>query len=153
MVWHPPPPHTHCWEAGEGSAQVKPCPVTHILLHVASDLSRLLPLQYARLVEIVGMHDLAIGVTLGAHQSIGFKGILLFGTKAQKEKYLPKLATGEATQEDQGLRLPWACRGRRGQGERAAGTWFPIRPSAEGVPSSHRGDHSCLLSNRALQWI
>lgn len=51
--------------------------------------------QYARLVEIVGMHDLAIGVTLGAHQSIGFKGILLFGTKAQKEKYLPKLATGE----------------------------------------------------------
>nr|XP_045231402.1 very long-chain specific acyl-CoA dehydrogenase, mitochondrial isoform X2 [Macaca fascicularis] len=51
--------------------------------------------QYARLVEIVGMHDLAVGITLGAHQSIGFKGILLFGTKAQKEKYLPKLASGE----------------------------------------------------------
>lgn len=50
--------------------------------------------QYARLVEIVGMHDLAVGITLGAHQSIGFKGILLFGTKAQKEKYLPKLASG-----------------------------------------------------------
>ncbi|KAG7484919.1 hypothetical protein MATL_G00054970 [Megalops atlanticus] len=51
--------------------------------------------QYARLVEIVGMHDLGVGITLGAHQSIGFKGILLFGNKAQKEKYLPKLATGE----------------------------------------------------------
>ncbi|XP_041926460.1 very long-chain specific acyl-CoA dehydrogenase, mitochondrial isoform X1 [Alosa sapidissima] len=51
--------------------------------------------QYARLVEIVGMHDLGVGITLGAHQSIGFKGILLFGTPAQKEKYLPKLATGE----------------------------------------------------------
>uniref|UniRef100_W5NAS7 Very long-chain specific acyl-CoA dehydrogenase, mitochondrial n=1 Tax=Lepisosteus oculatus TaxID=7918 RepID=W5NAS7_LEPOC len=51
--------------------------------------------QYARLVEIVGMHDLGVGITLGAHQSIGFKGILLFGTKEQKEKYLPKLATGE----------------------------------------------------------
>ncbi|XP_069338071.1 very long-chain specific acyl-CoA dehydrogenase, mitochondrial isoform X1 [Eulemur rufifrons] len=51
--------------------------------------------QYTRLVEIVGMHDLAVGITLGAHQSIGFKGILLFGTKAQKEKYLPKLASGE----------------------------------------------------------
>ncbi|EQB77181.1 very long-chain specific acyl-CoA dehydrogenase, mitochondrial isoform 1 [Camelus ferus] len=51
--------------------------------------------QYARLVEIVGMHDLGVGIVLGAHQSIGFKGILLFGTKAQKEKYLPKLATGE----------------------------------------------------------
>lgn len=56
----------------------------------------LFPLQYARLVEIVGMHDLGVGIILGAHQSIGFKGILLFGTKAQKEKYLPKLATGEA---------------------------------------------------------
>uniref|UniRef100_A0A3B4ZCN1 Very long-chain specific acyl-CoA dehydrogenase, mitochondrial n=1 Tax=Stegastes partitus TaxID=144197 RepID=A0A3B4ZCN1_9TELE len=51
--------------------------------------------QYARLVEIVGSHDLGVGITLGAHQSIGFKGILLFGNPAQKAKYLPKLATGE----------------------------------------------------------
>ncbi|KAL4659919.1 very long-chain specific acyl-CoA dehydrogenase, mitochondrial [Arapaima gigas] len=51
--------------------------------------------QYARLVEIVGVHDLGVGITLGAHQSIGFKGILLFGNQAQKEKYLPKLASGE----------------------------------------------------------
>jgi very long chain acyl-CoA dehydrogenase len=29
--------------------------------------------QYARLVEIVGAHDLGVGITLGAHQSIGFK--------------------------------------------------------------------------------
>lgn len=54
-------------------------------------------LQYARLVEIVGSHDLGVGITLGAHQSIGFKGILLFGNPAQKEKYLPKLATGKKT--------------------------------------------------------
>uniref|UniRef100_A0A3Q3X3H2 Very long-chain specific acyl-CoA dehydrogenase, mitochondrial n=1 Tax=Mola mola TaxID=94237 RepID=A0A3Q3X3H2_MOLML len=51
--------------------------------------------QYARLVEIIGVHDLGVGITLGAHQSIGFKGILLFGNPAQKEKYLPKLASGE----------------------------------------------------------
>ncbi|KAH0511505.1 Very long-chain specific acyl-CoA dehydrogenase, mitochondrial [Microtus ochrogaster] len=51
--------------------------------------------QYARLAEIVGMHDLGVSVILGAHQSIGFKGILLFGTKAQKEKYLPKVASGK----------------------------------------------------------
>ncbi|XP_041358344.1 very long-chain specific acyl-CoA dehydrogenase, mitochondrial-like [Gigantopelta aegis] len=51
--------------------------------------------QYARVVEIVGMHDLGVGITLGAHQSIGFKGILLFGTPEQKKKYLPKLASGE----------------------------------------------------------
>ena len=29
--------------------------------------------QYSRLVEIVGAHDLGVGITLGAHQSIGFK--------------------------------------------------------------------------------
>ncbi|XP_052782753.1 very long-chain specific acyl-CoA dehydrogenase, mitochondrial-like [Mya arenaria] len=51
--------------------------------------------QYARLVEIVGAHDLGVGIVLGAHQSIGFKGILLFGDDKQKAKYLPKLASGE----------------------------------------------------------
>ena len=51
--------------------------------------------QYARLTEIVGSHDLGIGITIGAHQSIGFKGILIAGNKEQKEKYLPTLATGE----------------------------------------------------------
>lgn len=50
--------------------------------------------QYARLVEIVGANDLGVGITLGAHQSIGFKGILLFGTKEQKAKYLPRVSTG-----------------------------------------------------------
>ncbi|XP_067057280.1 very long-chain specific acyl-CoA dehydrogenase, mitochondrial-like [Acropora muricata] len=51
--------------------------------------------QYARLVEIVGAHDLAVGIILGAHQSIGFKGILLHGNKEQKEKYLPLVASCE----------------------------------------------------------
>ncbi|XP_068685928.1 very long-chain specific acyl-CoA dehydrogenase, mitochondrial-like [Montipora foliosa] len=49
--------------------------------------------QYARLVEIVGAHDLAVGIILGAHQSIGFKGILLHGNKEQREKYLPLVAS------------------------------------------------------------
>ena len=51
--------------------------------------------QYARLGELMGRYDLSIGVTLGAHQSIGFKGILLFGTDEQKQKYLPDLASGK----------------------------------------------------------
>eukprot|EP00753_Platysulcus_tardus_P009846 PLAT235.3.p1 GENE.PLAT235.3~~PLAT235.3.p1 ORF type:complete len:618 (+),score=297.29 PLAT235.3:216-1856(+) len=50
---------------------------------------------YARLTEIVGAHDLGLGIFIGAHQSIGFKGIMLDGTDAQKEKYLPSLASGE----------------------------------------------------------
>ena len=51
--------------------------------------------QYARLTEVVGGNDLGVGIFIGAHQSIGFKGILLCGTDAQKAQYLPKLATGE----------------------------------------------------------
>lgn len=51
--------------------------------------------QYARMGEIVGAHDLGLGICLGAHQSIGFKGILLFGTPEQKQKYLPQVSTGK----------------------------------------------------------
>ncbi|MFT3773541.1 MAG: acyl-CoA dehydrogenase family protein [Minicystis sp.] len=52
---------------------------------------------YARVMQEVGGLDPAVAVTLGAHQSIGLKGILLFGTPEQKRRYLPKLATGEQT--------------------------------------------------------
>merc|ERR1719464_1181960 len=51
--------------------------------------------QYARLTEVVGGNDLGVGIFIGAHQSIGFKGILVAGTPEQKQKYLPKLARGE----------------------------------------------------------
>lgn len=46
------------------------------------------------MVEVVGAHDLGVGILLGASQSIGFRGILLFGTPEQKKRYLPDLATG-----------------------------------------------------------
>merc|ERR1719430_2699577 len=51
--------------------------------------------QYGRLTEVVGANDLGLGVFQSAHQSIGFKGILIAGTPEQKEKSLPKLARGE----------------------------------------------------------
>merc|ERR1719219_2891470 len=51
--------------------------------------------QYGRLTEVVGANDLGLGVFFTAHQSIGFKGILVAGTPEQQEKYLPKLARGE----------------------------------------------------------
>jgi len=51
--------------------------------------------QYGRMAQNIGKYDLGLGIYIGAHQSIGFKGILLFGTPEQKEKYLPKCASGE----------------------------------------------------------
>uniref|UniRef100_A0A671WC32 Complex I assembly factor ACAD9, mitochondrial n=1 Tax=Sparus aurata TaxID=8175 RepID=A0A671WC32_SPAAU len=50
--------------------------------------------MYARLAEIISL-DGSIAVTLAAHQAIGLKGILIAGNEAQKQKYLPKLASGE----------------------------------------------------------
>jgi acyl-CoA dehydrogenase family protein 9 len=50
---------------------------------------------YARVMQQVASWDGSIAVTLGAHSSIGFKGLLLFGSAEQKRRYLPKLATGE----------------------------------------------------------
>src|ERR1044071_881162 len=44
--------------------------------------------------EIAGT-DAALGVYFGAHQSIGCKGITLFGTEDQKQRWLTKCATGE----------------------------------------------------------
>jgi acyl-CoA dehydrogenase family protein 9 len=42
----------------------------------------------------VGQIDATLAIVLGVHQSIGFKGISLFGTDEQKERFLPDLATG-----------------------------------------------------------
>jgi acyl-CoA dehydrogenase family protein 9 len=48
-----------------------------------------------RIFGEIGATDPALAVYFGAHQSIGCKGIVLFGTEAQKQKYLPRCATGE----------------------------------------------------------
>ena len=50
---------------------------------------------YARVMEQIASRDGSTAVTLGAHSSIGFKGLLLFGTDEQKKQWLPKLGTGE----------------------------------------------------------
>ena len=49
---------------------------------------------YARVLCQSSSHDSSVSLTIGAHSSIGMKGILLFGTAEQKARYLPKLASG-----------------------------------------------------------
>jgi acyl-CoA dehydrogenase family protein 9 len=51
--------------------------------------------QYLKVVEVLSGRDLALALISLAHLSIGCKGIVLFGTAAQKEKYLIPAATGE----------------------------------------------------------
>src|SRR6476469_10075199 len=51
---------------------------------------------YNRVFGELGSIDPALTVYFGAHQSIGCKGIVLFGTEEQKRRWLPRCATGEA---------------------------------------------------------
>jgi acyl-CoA dehydrogenase family member 9 len=49
---------------------------------------------YARVFETFAQIDATLSIVMGVHQSIGFKGIHLFGTPEQKERFLPDLAAG-----------------------------------------------------------
>ena len=50
---------------------------------------------YSRALQEVAKYDASVAVTVGAHSSIGMRGLLLFGTDAQKARYYEKLASGE----------------------------------------------------------
>jgi alkylation response protein AidB-like acyl-CoA dehydrogenase len=49
---------------------------------------------YCRVFETFAQIDAALSVVMGVHQSIGMKGIVLFGSDEQKERFLPDLASG-----------------------------------------------------------
>jgi acyl-CoA dehydrogenase family member 9 len=50
---------------------------------------------YSRTLQQVARHDASVAVTIGAHSSIGMRGLLLYGTDEQKARWMPKLASGE----------------------------------------------------------
>ncbi len=52
-------------------------------------------MAYSRTLQEVGRYDASVAVTIGAHSSIGMRGLLLFGTEEQKSHYMPRLASGE----------------------------------------------------------
>ena len=53
--------------------------------------------SYALAVMEISRADASTGITLAAHVSLGASPIYLFGTEAQKQKYLVPLARGERT--------------------------------------------------------
>jgi acyl-CoA dehydrogenase family member 9 len=48
-----------------------------------------------RILEEIGRRCASTSVFVNAHHSIGIRALLLFGTHEQKQKWLPKLCTGE----------------------------------------------------------
>jgi acyl-CoA dehydrogenase family protein 9 len=52
-------------------------------------------LGYCRIMEVIGGHCSSTAVFVNAHHSIGIRALLLFGTEAQKARWLPPLTRGE----------------------------------------------------------
>jgi alkylation response protein AidB-like acyl-CoA dehydrogenase len=52
--------------------------------------------SYALIVEELCRGDASVGMTMWAHNSLCTSHILLFGSREQKETYLPRLASGQA---------------------------------------------------------
>src|SRR5438128_706774 len=52
-------------------------------------------LSYCIAIEEISRGDVSIGITMEAHTSLGASPFYLFGSKEQKERFLPPLARGE----------------------------------------------------------
>ncbi len=50
--------------------------------------------QYIRIMELIGGHCASTAVFVNAHQSIGCRALLLFGTKEQQARWLPGMLDG-----------------------------------------------------------
>ncbi|RMG08813.1 MAG: acyl-CoA dehydrogenase [Planctomycetota bacterium] len=91
-------------------------------------------LAYSRTLQQVARHDASVAVTVGAHSSIGMRGLKLYGTEEQKARYYEKLARGEM--------IAAFCLTEPGAGSDAAS----VRTTA-----IDRGDH--FLLNGSKIWI
>ena len=79
---------------------------------------------FNRIFGEVGAADAALAVYFGAHQSIGCKGIVLFGTEDQKQRWLPGCASGET--------IAAFCLTEPGSGSDAQAMKATAVPSADG---------------------
>lgn len=52
-------------------------------------------MAYSRTLQEVGRYDASVAVTIGAHSSIGMRGLLLHGNEEQRRRFYPRLASGE----------------------------------------------------------
>ena len=77
-----------------------------------------------KVLEEIGRHCASTSVFVNAHHSIGIRALLLFGTHEQKQKWLPKLVTGE--------QLGSFALTEKEAGSDAANVQMQARPSEDG---------------------
>ena len=81
-------------------------------------------MAYCKVLEEIGARCASTAVFTNAHHSIGIRALLLFGTKEQKEKWLPKLMNGE--------QLAAFALTEREAGSDAANVQLQAQPSEDG---------------------
>ena len=87
---------------------------------------------FNRVFGEVGATDPALTVYFGAHQSIGCKGISLFGTDDQKKRWLPRCASGEL--------IAAFCLTEAGSGSDAQAMHCSAVPGADGKSYTLNGE-------------
>jgi acyl-CoA dehydrogenase family protein 9 len=97
-----------------------------------------------RILEEIGRRCGSTSVFVNAHHSIGIRALLLFGTHAQKERWLPRLVTGEqlaafALTEEQA-------------GSDAANVQMQARPSEDGSHYILNGEKR-YITNAAIAHV
>jgi hypothetical protein len=113
---------------------------------------------YCRVFEAFSQVDASVSVVMGVHQSIGMKGIVMFGSDEQKQRLLPDLASsrklaafaltepeaGSDAYHLQSLRhhrsdpLGWRCRRLRRRPDQARGPSRPAHPATRRAELAHR---------------
>src|SRR2546428_3147666 len=97
-----------------------------------------------RILEEVGRRCASTSVFVNAHHSIGIRALLLFGTHEQKQKWLPKLVTGE--------QLGAFALTEKEAGSDAANVQMQARPSPDGSHFILNGEKR-YITNAAIAHV
>jgi acyl-CoA dehydrogenase family protein 9 len=97
-----------------------------------------------RILEEIGRRCASTSVFVNAHHSIGIRALLLFGTHEQKQKWLPKLVTGE--------HLGAFALTEKEAGSDAANVQMQARPSEDGSHYILNGEKR-YITNAAIAQV
>src|SRR3954454_22340315 len=97
-----------------------------------------------KVLEEIGRRCASTSVFVNAHHSIGIRALLLFGTHEQKQKWLPKLVTGE--------QLGAFALTEREAGSDAANVQMQARPSEDGSHFILNGEKR-YITNAAIAQV
>src|SRR6059036_829856 len=97
-----------------------------------------------KLLEEIGRRCASTSVFVNAHHSIGIRALLLFGTHEQKQKWLPKLVTGE--------QLGAFALTEQEAGSDAANVQMEARPTDEGAHFILNGEKR-YITNAAIAHV